>query len=283
MSNIAIYTPNQRLKVGFFKTLYTMLKNIVKSKELIWQLFRRDFFMAYKKSFFGLTWILISPIIGILSWVFLNFAGVLNPGETAIPFPAYVLLGSSIWGLFMGFYSASAGTLSAGSSFINQVKYPHEALLVKQVAQHLANFSVSLVLNILVLLLFGIVPTIWILFLPVIILPLFFIGAGLGLVVSVLSVVATDISNIINILLGFVFYATPIVYQLDKIENPLLRSIVQLNPLSYLVTGIRDLITIGEIQYIDRFIVITLLSFIFFLLSWRLFYVAEDKVIERMI
>lgn len=280
---ITIYEPNQRLKIGFFETWITMFRNIVNSKELIWQLFRRDFFMSYKKSFLGLTWIFISPIIGIVSWVFLNSAGILQPGETPIPFPAYVLLGSSIWGLFMGFYSSAAGTLGAGAGFINQVKYPHEALLVKQTAQHLANFLITFLVNILVLLVFGVTPSLGIFLFPLAAIPLFFLGAGLGLIVSVISVVASDLTNILNILLGFVFYAIPVVYQLDTIENPLLRAVVQINPLTYLITGARDLIISGNINYPERYLVISLVSFVFFMLSWRLFFVSEDKVIERML
>lgn len=282
-SNISIYEPNQRLKIGFFETWGTMFRNIFKSRELIWQLFRRDFFMSYKKSFIGMAWIFISPLVGIVSWVFLNSAGILQPGDTPIPFPAYVLLGSSIWGLFMGFYSSSAGTLNAGAGFINQVKYPHEVLLVKQVSQHLANFLITFLVNIVVLLLFGVVPSPSIIFFPLVVIPIFLLGAGMGLVVSVVSVVASDLTNIINILMGFVFYAIPIVYQLDRIDNELLRTVVQINPLTYLITGARDLIVEGQIYYPERYILVSIISFLFFMLSWRLFFVSEDKVIERMI
>ncbi|MBE0573514.1 ABC transporter permease [Candidatus Dojkabacteria bacterium] len=280
---VTVYEPNQRLKIGFFETWVIMFKNIVKSKELIIQLFKRDFFMSYKKSYLGLAWILISPLVGIVSWVFLNSAGILQPGDTPIPFPAYVLLGSSIWGLFMGFYGSAGGTLGAGAGFINQVKYPHEALLIKQTAQHIANFLITFVVNIIVLLLFGVTPSLGILLFPLTAIPLFFLGAGLGLIVSVLSVVASDLTNVINIIMGFVFYAIPIVYQIDKIENPLLQTVVQINPLTYLVTGARDIIVEGTIHYPERYLLVAAISFVFFMLSWRLFYVSEDKVIERMI
>ena len=239
--------------------------------------------MSYKKSFLGLTWIFVSPIIGIVSWVFLNSAGILQPGDTPIPFPAYVLLGSSIWGLFMGFYGAASGTLGAGAGFINQVKYPHEALLVKQTAQQLANFLITFLVNIVVLILFGVTPSWGLLLFPLAAIPLFFLGAGMGLIMSVLAVVASDLTNIINIGIGFLFYAIPIVYQVDKIDNQLLRTVVMLNPVAYLVTGARDLIISGNIQNFDRYIIVAIFSFIFFMLSWRLFFVSEDKVIERIL
>ena len=53
MSNKVIYEPNQYAKIGFFKTMLTVIKNTAASKELILQLYRRDFLMQYKKSFLG--------------------------------------------------------------------------------------------------------------------------------------------------------------------------------------------------------------------------------------
>ncbi|MCK5011005.1 MAG: hypothetical protein KAS98_11000, partial [Deltaproteobacteria bacterium] len=76
---ITVYKPNQRHELGFFYTWAVMARNILNSKELIWQLFKRDFFASYKKSFVGISWIFLSPIMGIVSWVFLQQTGMLHP------------------------------------------------------------------------------------------------------------------------------------------------------------------------------------------------------------
>ncbi len=279
---ITVYEPNQRLKTGLFKTWGVMIKNIFRSRELIYQLFRRDFLMQYKKSFIGMGWILISPIVGIASWVVLNSTGILNPGDTGIPYPAYVLLSSSIWGLFMGFYASAQGTLDAGAGFISQVKYPHEALLAKQTAQQIAGFLINFALNIIVLLIYGIFPDWKIILFPLASLPLFFIGSGLGLIMSVVNVVASDVNKTFSVLLGLVIYITPVIYS-PNVQSNLLQALIQINPLTYLVGGARDLIIYGRIDYFDRYIFFAVISFIFFLFAWRLFYVSEDEVIERMI
>lgn len=279
---ITIYEPNYRLKQGFFSICVSMLRNIIKSRELIYQLFKRDFLASYKRSLLGLSWLLISPLVGIVSWVLLNYAGVLNPGDLQISYPAYILIGSSIWGLFMGFYSSASGTLSAGSGFILQVKYPHEALLVKQMFQLLVNFVITFSINIVVLLLFGITPSAAIIIFPLLILPMFFLSAGIGLILSVVNVVATDITNFVNIAFSFIFYLTPIIYSSTP-SNELLQKAIALNPLTYIVAGVRDMILFGRMDRPDLFIIIGILSFIFFMFSWRLFYVSEDKVIEKMI
>lgn len=281
-TSITIYEPNLRSRMGFFEIWFQMLTNIINSRELVVQLFKRDFFMAYRKSLLGITWIFISPILGIISWVFMNAAGILNPGNVGIPYPAYVLLSSSIWGLFMGFYSSAAGTLGAGGGIIMQVKYPHEVLLVQQTAQHLANFMLSFIMNIAVLLAFGVIPDWKIILFPILALPLFFLGAGIGLVASVINVVSPDLYRGINFVMGILMFVTPVIYS-SKVENPILQQIMHYNPLTYLIGGFRDVIIYGRLDSPDRYLFATLFAFLAFMFAWRLFYISEEKVIEKMI
>lgn len=279
--NVIIYEPDSRHRMGFINCWIVMFRNIIVSRELIVQLFKRDFLMSYKKSFMGLGWLLISPIVGIISWVFMNATGILNPGNVGIPYPAYILIGTSIWGLFMGFFSSATETLGAGSGFIMQVKYPHEALLVKQTAQHMANFLIAFIVNIAVLLLFGVVPSWKIIFFPIMIVPLFLLGAGMGLVISVGNVVAVDLGKGFNLMLSLLMYVTPVIYS-PKFDNPLLQKIIIWNPLTYLVGDARDMIIYGKIEHMNRYLLASLLALIVFMFSWRLFFISEDKVIERM-
>jgi lipopolysaccharide transport system permease protein len=281
-SKIIIYEPNQRAKMGWIKTWKTMFINIVNSRELIWQLFRRDFLMAYKKSFFGAAWIFITPIMGIISWVFYNATGILAPGDVGIPYPAYVLLSSTIYGLWGGFQSAASGTLSAGAGFINQVNYPHDALLIKQAMLQFVNFLISFVVIIIVLLVFGVTPSWMIVLLPVLILPLFFLGSAIGLMISLITVVSPDIQRAVNFVLGLVMYITPVIYS-PKVQNPTLQVIIKYNPLTYLIGGCRDAIIYGRIDHLGYFLLFSFFTLILFLVAWRLFYVTELRVIEKMI
>lgn len=282
MEALHIYTPNYKNKINVFKSTLIMIKNIYLSKELILVLFRRDFFAIYKKSFLGVAWVLISPVIGIVSWVFMNQTGILNPGDIGIPYPAFVLLSSSIWGLFMSFYGASASTLGAGTEFILQVKYPHESLLFKQILLNFTNFLIGFLLNILVLLTFGVTPSAYILLLPILILPMFFLAASLGLVISMISIVSSDITGIFNIIFNFTFYLTPIIY-ISNTKSQLLQNANKYNPLTYLVGNVRDLILFGKMDNFEIFLSLGLVSFLLFIISWRLFFVSEDRLIEKMI
>jgi lipopolysaccharide transport system permease protein len=291
---VIIYRPNQRHELGLIHTWAVMSRNVWNARELIWQLFKRDFFAQYKKSFLGATWIFVSPVVGILSWVFLQITGVLRPGDVGIPYPAYVLVGTSMWGLFLGLFYAAEGTLQAGKELILQVNYPHEAMLFKQVGQQLANFCITLALNLGVLILLRIFrpqgfeitfPNWGLLLFPFVILPLFFLASAMGLVVAMIHVVAVDISRFFALGMGFMMYLTPIIYSTDTINNPISLAIIRWNPLTYLVCSARDVLIYGHLyqhNYTAYFISAGL-SFLAFLVSWRLFYVSEGQLVERMV
>ena len=278
---VTIYEPEQRLKMGMFRIWLVMFRNIAGSRELICQLFKRDFLAQYKKSFLGVTWLLIAPVVTIIQWVFLNKAGILNMGDIAISKPVYLLVGNIMWMLFIGFYGHAAGTLKAGQSFILQVKFPHEVLLIKQTAQQLANSLLGIALVLAVMPLFNVNPSWMTLTLPLVIIPLFFLGAGIGLVVSLISVVALDISKVMGTFLGLAMFVTPILYS-NRFDNPVLQSVIRWNPLTYLVCGARDIVLYGRIDNMPAFLVASGLAMVVFMISWRFFFIAEHKVVEKI-
>jgi lipopolysaccharide transport system permease protein len=199
-----------------------------------------------------------------------------------VPYPAYVLLSTTIYGLFVGFFTAAMETLNVGAAFIRQVKFPHEVLLVKQAAQYVSTFALTMIFVIIVLVAFGIYPSLWILLLPVLIAPVFFIGAGLGLIMSVLAVVAEELKRAASILVGLIIYITPVIYA-SNVQDPRLLKIIKWNPLTYLVGNVRDLVLYGKMDHVDRFFYATLLALFVFLFSWRFFFISEDRVIEKIL
>lgn len=277
-----IYEPNYKSKISFIKILFLLIRNIMDSREIIFQLLKRDVLMIYKKSFLGYSWLFVAPLLGVISWVIMNATGIVNPGDVGIPYPAYVLFSTTIWGLFMGFISSSSNTLQAAQGFIMQVNFHHEALLIKQVAHHMVNFIISFVMSIIVLMVFGVMPSWKIIFFPLAILPLFFLGASIGLFITIIKVVAVDLQRAIEFIISLLMYITPIVYS-SKFDNAILQTFMHYNPLTYLVGGVRDLIIYGRMDYIGIYLVLSMLTFIMFIVSIKLFYVSEGKVIEKMI
>lgn len=281
-TEFTVYQPDSMRSVGYFKAWAQLFNNMVRYRELIWQLFKRDFLATYKKTYLGYTWLFIAPLVGIVSWIILHGVGVLQPGSVGVPYPVYVLVGSSMWGLWVGIYTASAGTLLAGASIITQVKYPHEVLLVKQIAQQLANFSIGFLFNLLVLLVFKVDVTWTILLLPFVLLPLFLLGAGVGLLSSMIQVVAADLTSGLNYVMGFLLYLSPIVVSRD-VQSETMKAIFQWNPLTHLICSARDIILYGRLYDVNGYIYSSVFAILVFLICWRLFFVAENRLIEKMI
>lgn len=281
-STITEYYPNQRFKDGIFTIWKTIFINILDSRELIYQLFKRDFFAQYKKSFLGAGWAIITPIFGIASWVLMQLTGVLNPGELSVPYPVYILVGSTSWGFFISMINSGSSTLTAGSDLIQQIKYPHEAMLFKQLALQVVNFMITMTLVLVVIATFGYFPSWKTILLPVLLLPLFFLGASIGLILAMINVVAVDISRFVNHIMTFLIYTAPIVYSAN-VNNKWLRLINEYNPLTYLVCSVRDMILFGKLYGWSEYFLAVGLSVFAFLFVWRAFYVNENKMIERMI
>ena len=279
---IVVRVPNQRHSYGLVDIWRVMWRNVTRSRSLIWQLFKPDFTACYKKSFIGFTWVLITPLLGIVSWVLLQRAGLLKPGETSIPYPAYVLLGSTIFGLFVESFRGASQTLLGGASFILQVNYPREALLFQQLANQIAKFIISFSVNIIVLLMFGVVPNMMgIVLFPFVVIPIILLASALGLITSMFAVVAVDLSNTITIAIGMLIYCTPVIF-VSSDPASLLGFVTRWNPLTYLVCSARDMIICGELYSPLWYWVCSFFSLFLFLISWRLFFVSEDRLVERV-
>ena len=279
---VNVSRPNMRHEQGMFRTWAVMAQNVYGSRELIWQLFKRDFLGAYKKSFLGLAWAILTPLSAVVMWLFLRGTGMFNPGESSVPYPVYVLLGTTVWTLFMGILTAAGTTLQSGSDLVLQVNFPHEILLFKQVAQNLATSLFSLVFCVAVALCFRVVPSPWALLFPLVALPLFFLAAGIGLLLSLIGVVAMDLSKAVNLLFPLLMFASPIVYT-SEVDSPFAHAVIRWNPLTYLVCSCRDLILFGRLYDPLGYATSALGAFLFFMMAWRLFYVSENKLIERMV
>ncbi len=279
---ITIYEANQRQKIGLLKILIIMIKDIILYRELIWQLFKRDFLMQYKKSFLGFGWILLSPLIGFASWVFMNAAGVLNPGDINFPYPAFVLISTTLWGFFTNSLIAASRTLKAGESFINQVNYPHYIMLVKEILQSFINFIIGFIFVTIILHSFQVELTNMYYLTPLLILPMLVFASALGLTISILNVISMDIEKIIAYMLNFLMFLTPVVYSPEN-KTGIVKLIITYNPMTYLHGCARDLTVFGHANNLALFAYLTAGAVLLLMLSMKWFYVAEEKVIEKMI
>lgn len=281
-SGITVYRPNMRNELSWVQIWLVMARNAWGARELIWQFFKRDFTALYKKSFLGLTWVLVMPLMGVISWVFLQKAGMLRPGDVGVPYSIYVLVGTAIWGLFVGLCNTTSQTLSVGKELIMQVNYPHEALLFKQIAGQVARFLIGFVLVLTLVLLFGVRLSWGTLLLPAVALPLFLLSAAIGLFLSMFAAIALDISYGLPLALSLLMYTTPVIYSTTN-KPTYVQHLNRWNPLTHLVCSCRDVILFGRLYDNTGFALSAAFAALAFMVVWRLFYVSEQQIVERMI
>ncbi|HKK79568.1 MAG TPA: hypothetical protein VJ933_08060 [Phaeodactylibacter sp.] len=264
------------------RTLRQTAINLQRYRYLSWQLVRSNLVGGYKKSFIGLGWMLILPLITVATWILLNGAGVVEPGETGIAYPAYVLLSTSIWGFFMEMYRTSSQVLTDRGRVVVMNSFPYEVLLMEKVIVHLINFSIPLALNIIVLLIFGVRFHWWSLLLfPISLLPLLLFGLGIGMVVAVMRVIAVDICTLIDEGMKVLMFLTPVVYA-PKIDQGWLGIFNQYNPLAYLISFSRELLINSDFYKTTAYFWCALFCFLFFYLTLRFYLNFSKRVLERV-
>lgn len=274
-----IYTPDQHSGWGF-SVWKAMGNELIRSRELIWRLFMRDFSARYKQTVLGVLWAIILPLIAMGTFVFLNRAGLLNVGDTGIPYPVYALLGLTIWQIFSGGLTACSNALVAAGTMIVKINFPKKALVMAAMGQVLFELLIRMGLLAAILFLYRVSPQWTCIFFPLTVLPLVLLTLGLGFFFSILNVLFRDVSHMVTLGATFLMFLTPVVYPMPV--GGRLGAIMSVNPLSGLVTGCRDMIVTGYFSNLSGFVCSSVLALIFFLFSWRVFHLVEIRIAERV-
>ena len=277
--NIRVYQSGQgggwHLEV--WREMFAELGN---SRELIWRLFLRNFRARYRKTVLGLMWPIVLPIITVGTFIFLNRAGVMNLGQVDIPYPAFALLGLTIWQIFAGGLTECTKSIEAGGSMVVKVNFPKESLVISSFGDALVGFLIRLALTIFVFAIYKVVPAWTAIFFPLALIPLFLLTLGIGLIFALLNAVLRDVANIVSLSSMFLLFITPVLYPEPK--TVFFKTFSILNPLSVLVTSSRDLVLEGRISHPGVFLIFSLMSLVFFFVAWRLFHLVEKRIAERI-
>lgn len=278
---VTVYEPNES-RGGLLWGLRQAYSDIIASRHVIVQLFLRDFMAQFRQKLFGYFWALISPLLGIVSFLFLFFIGVLHPGQGEIPYTLYVLVGSTIWGCLPGAMGAVSGGLQSQSDLIMRTRIPKLALAVSSLANLAYSILVSMVTVLILFALTGSFPSWWLIAYPLLVLPMVLLGTALGLVLSVLGSIAKDLTPLVTQALTFLMYITPVIYLNSTIKNPVINNFIKWNPVSYLVDIPRSLICLGHADNIKLFLYAFMGTLIMVVIGLRIFYLLEDLVAERL-
>lgn len=267
--------------LGPINSVILACRELYWSRHVLWHLFVRDFVAGFRQKLLGYLWIVLVPLIGIASFVFMQWTGILNPGETAFPYPIYVYIGTSVWGMFISALTVVANGLISNTDLVMRTNIPKIGLAVTGLASLCYNLLVNLFVLILLLFVFRLYPSPWSLLYPLAVLPIIMLGVGLGLILSVVGAVARDVTGMFTTLINLAMYVTPVVYT-ARFSDPILQEIVHWNPLTYLVDAPRSLFVLGELPDQKGYAFAILFSIVILWMGIHAFYLIKDKVTERL-
>lgn len=279
MDEITIYNPESQLRSPG-RLIKSMWLGIISSRELVWRLVVRDISAQYRQSFLGMFWMLISPIGTTVTFVFLSSQNILNVGETDLPYPLYVMIGSTLWSLFTASMSVPSTAISLGQSMLGKTSTPIEALVITAWSKSLFSFAMQLV-PITALAIYYHLSLQWtVVFVPFGILSIIILGTSIGFILSPLQNLYNDFGRVIAFVNRFWFFVTPVIY--EPPEGRLYRIIDMVNPVSPLLTGTKELISQGMISEPVRVGVVSALAVVVFFLGWVSFRLSIPFLMERM-
>jgi lipopolysaccharide transport system permease protein len=274
-----VYTPASQLRHPrqFFQSMW---RDLLSSRELAWRLMVRDISAQYRQSFLGFLWAFVPPIAMALIFVVLNSRRLINIGETQIPYPAFALFGTVLWQVFVDSLNAPLKIVAASKSMLAKINFPKEALILSGLGQTLFGLSIKLLILIVVFIFYKIPVTPGVPLSLLAILVLILLGTTLGLLVTPIGVLYTDIAQGLTVVTGLWFFLTPVVYPPPTSFPFSLLAI--LNPVSPILVGARDLATKGILLNPIPFFAITFLTFVVLIISWIVYRLAIPILVERM-
>ncbi len=262
--------------------LWSASAHVSHSRFLIWLMFVRDFRAQFRQQILGYLWAILTPLLGVASFVFMNYAGILNPGDTSIPYPLYVFFGTSMWAALMTSMQDVGNGLQGQADLLLRTNIPKIALAISALAKVVYNLLVTYVLIVVISLLFGAIPTFWFVLYPLLLLPLLLVGIGFGLVLAVIGVIAKDVTSMATTIMGLVMYVTPVIYVATTVDSPVLQALIHYNPLSHLVDVPRSLFYLGETELWGQYALSVACAMTVFVLGVYVFSLLQDKVAERL-
>jgi lipopolysaccharide transport system permease protein len=226
-------------------------------RELLYFLVWRDVKVRYKQTALGVAWVVLQPLISMLVFSVL-FGLLLNTPSSGVPYPVFVYTGLLPWTYFAGSLARSSVSLVDSRNLITKVYFPRLIVPLTGVLAGLIDFAVGFVILIILMLLYGIVPTATVIFLPLFLLLAILTALGFGLWLSALNVRYRDIGYLIPFIVQIWMYLTPVIYSVTLIPEQY-QFLLGLNPMTSVIMGFRWAL-LGLAPETDSAIVIFALS-----------------------
>ncbi len=262
------------------KLIKEMWTDLLASRELAWRLAVRDTNAQYRASFLGYIWAFLLPLVNTLTWIFLNASGIVRIADTGLPYPVYVFTGTMLWQIFTEALQSPLNEIGAAKAMLAKLNFPRESLILSGILKSLLNAGIKITLLVPGIMILGIYPDWHLLLFPFAVLSIILVGNIIGLFLSPIGVLYSDIGKSIPILTQFLMFVTPVVFAMP--EEGLSATIFQYNFMTPLIMTARDWLTGSGTEWLFYFLMVNGVAIIVLMVAWIIYKITMPIIIERM-
>lgn len=240
---------------------------LIEYRDLIYFLTLRGITAKYKQSVLGVAWAFLQPIVQTLVFTFI-FGSVAKISSDGAPYALFSFVALMPWNYFSGAMTQSTGSLISGKAMFTKVYFPRLVLPLVPVVSRLLDFFISVFVLGILLVYFGVAPTLNMLMLPLLLVILMMTAAGIGMWLSALALQYRDVNYALSFSSRLLMYLAPVVWPLSLITEKFGETVTLLYsiyPLVGVIEGFRaailgtrpmpwDLIAIGGVSALVLFI-----------------------------
>lgn len=234
---------------------------LVRYRELVYNLVVRELKSRYKNSVLGFFWSLLNPLGMML--IFTVVFTVMLPNNQIENFPIFLLCGLLPWNYFNAGVMSSINSIVGNANLVKKVYFPREVLPISTVLANLVNFLLALLLLFAAVFIFQVSLSPWLWMLPVVILIQTCFILGVALVLCTLNVFYRDTMMVMDVAMQAWFFLTPVFYPIDILPRNyevlgvnlnIHRLVYILNPMASIISAYRDLLLYGYRTDLDFFL-----------------------------
>lgn len=217
---------------------------------MIWSLAVRNFQGRFVGTGLGILWTLVHPLATVFVFWLVFSLGFKAKGPDGVPFVLYFMTALLPWNFFSETLVATTGSVTGNPHLVKKMVFPTETLPLVEILASTFSHLMLLACTVALLLFHGIAPGIAFAQLAYAYLCACVLVLGLGWALAAVNVFHRDIGQSLPTVLGFWFWATPIVWDLGMIPEGW-RALVNLNPMFHVVESYRAALLYGRPVWTD--------------------------------
>ncbi len=214
------------------------LKEVWQYRELLFFLSLRDVQIRYKQTIIGAAWAIIQPFFSMVVFsLFLGrLAGIPSDG---VPYPVFSYTALVPWMFFANGLSQASNSLVSNANLLKKVYFPRLIIPISSTLSGVLDFALAFLVLLGMMAFYRIVPTLNVVWLPVLVLLSLMASLGVGLWLAGLNVQFRDVRYAVPFLTQFWMFATPVVYPSSLVPEGIWRTLYALNPMVGVIEGFR--------------------------------------------